>query len=108
MEADCLSCSLGNFSQPMMIALYQEIFEAGNVLEKPGILVDKKIRDSKDTGPIRSLRTGTSIENTRNKIEEEIARSTELVSNGESPHKGRSLEIEKLIQKYYWEKLEDI
>ena len=45
---------------------------------------------------------------TRNKIEEEIAVFTVLVSNGESPHEGRSLIIESLIQKYYWGKLEDI
>jgi hypothetical protein len=43
-----------------------------------------------------------SIENTRDKIEEEIAGSTGLVSNGESPHRGRSSIIESLIQRYYW------
>ena len=39
----------------------------------------------RNTGP-GSLRTGMSAENTRDKIEEEIAGSTELVvSNGEPP-----------------------
>ena len=45
-KADCLNCSLGNFSQLMMIKLYQEIFKAGNVFEKPEVLVVKKIEDS--------------------------------------------------------------
>ena len=35
-----------------------------------------------------SLRTGMSIENTRNKTEKEIAWSTGLVSNGESAIRG--------------------
>lgn len=34
MEADCISCSLGNLSQLMTVTLYQEVFEAGNVLVK--------------------------------------------------------------------------
>ena len=47
-EAEGLNCcSLGNFSQLMMIRLYQEIFEAGNVFEKPEVLVVKRIEDPK-------------------------------------------------------------
>ena len=48
MEADCLNCSLGNFSQLVMIKLYQEIFEAGNVCENPKVLVIKRFEDLKE------------------------------------------------------------
>jgi hypothetical protein len=47
-EADCLNCSLGNLSQLMMIKLYQEIFEAGNVCENPKVLVIKRFEDLKE------------------------------------------------------------
>ena len=40
---ECLNCSLGNFKQLMMIKLYQEIFEVGNVFEKCETLVVKRI-----------------------------------------------------------------
>jgi hypothetical protein len=33
-EDECLNCSLENFNQVMMIKLYQEILEVGNVFEK--------------------------------------------------------------------------
>ena len=46
-EADCLNCSLGNFSQLMMIKLYQEIFKAGNVFEKPEVVAVKRIKDAR-------------------------------------------------------------
>ena len=39
-----------------------------------------------------------SIENTRDKIEEEIAGFTELVSNGEISHEMRSLIRESIIK----------
>ena len=62
MGADCRHCFLGNFSQLMMMS-YQEIFEAGNVFEKPEILVVKRIDEPKrrNSGP-GSLRTQMSIE----------------------------------------------
>ena len=63
---------------------------------------------SKRNGGPGSLRTGMSMESTRDKMEEEIAGSTGPLSNGESPHEGRALIIQSLIQKYYWGKLEDI
>jgi len=44
-EADCLNCSLGNLSQCMMMS-YQEIFEAGNVFEKPEVVEVKRIEDT--------------------------------------------------------------
>lgn len=92
----------------MMIKLYQEILEAGHVFEKPEVLIVKRIEDpqERDNDP-GSLRTGMSIENTRDKTEEKIAGFTGLVSNGESPHEKRSLTIASLIQKY-WGKLGDI
>ena len=40
---ECLNCSLGNFKQLMMIKLYQEIFEVGNVFEKCETLIVKRI-----------------------------------------------------------------
>ena len=46
-EADCLNCSLGNVSQLMVIKLYQEVFEAKNVLS-PKVLVVKKIEEPKE------------------------------------------------------------
>lgn len=48
MEVDCLNCSLGHYGQLMMIMLYQEIFEAGNVLEKPEGLVVKRKKTPKE------------------------------------------------------------
>lgn len=48
MDADCLSCSLENFSQHMMIKLYQEILEAGNVFEKPEVLIVRRIEGPKE------------------------------------------------------------
>jgi len=47
-EADCLICNLENLSQLMMIELYRETFEAGNVFEKPEVLVVRRIEDSKE------------------------------------------------------------
>ena len=47
-EADCLNCSLGNLSQLMMIKLYQEIFEAGNVFERSEVLVGKRNEDPRE------------------------------------------------------------
>lgn len=38
-----LNCSLGNFSQLMVIMLYQKIFEAEDVFDKPEGLVVKRI-----------------------------------------------------------------
>jgi hypothetical protein len=83
-ETDCLNYTLVNFSQVMMINLYQEIFKAGNVFEKSEVLVVMRIEDPKEkehwgTG---SLRPGVPKENTRYKIEEEIAKSTGLLDNG--------------------------
>jgi hypothetical protein len=51
----------------------------------------------------QSLRTGKSMESTRHTIKEEIAGSTGLVNNGESPHNNRKFDPE-----YYWGRLEDI
>lgn len=47
-EADCLNC----FSQLMMIKLYQEIFEAGNVFERPEVLVAKRNEDPQGKGTL--------------------------------------------------------
>lgn len=43
----CLNRSPGN--QLMMIKLHQEVFEAGNVIENPEVLVIKRIEDPKET-----------------------------------------------------------
>ena len=49
MEAEGLNCcSLGNFSQLMMIKFYQDIFEAENVFEKPQVSVVRRIKDPKE------------------------------------------------------------
>ena len=48
MEADCLNWSLGNISQCMMVKLYQETAEAGNVSERPKILVVKRTEFPKE------------------------------------------------------------
>ena len=47
-EADGLNCSLTNLSQLMMIKLYQETFEAGNVFEKPEVLIVRRIEGPKE------------------------------------------------------------
>lgn len=49
MEADSHECSLGNFSQLMvMTKLYKEISETGNVFEKHKALVVKRIEGPKE------------------------------------------------------------
>ena len=48
MEADYLNWSLGNVGQYMMINLYQETVETGNVFEKLEILVVKRIEFPKE------------------------------------------------------------
>lgn len=61
----------------MIIMLYHEIFETGNVFEKPEVLIVKRNEDppsprKRNTWP-GSLRTGMARENTMNEIEEGIA-----------------------------------
>lgn len=45
MEINCLNCSMRHFCQVVMIMLYHKIFEAGNVFEKPEVLVVKRNED---------------------------------------------------------------
>ena len=88
-EADGLNCSLTNLSQLMMIKLYQEILEAGNIFKKHEVLVPKRTENPrKRYSGHGSLRTETSIENTMHKIKKEIDEYTGLVSAVESPRRG--------------------
>lgn len=48
----CLEWSLGNFIQLMLIELHQEIFETGNIFEKPEGLVVKRIEDPQGKGAL--------------------------------------------------------